>query len=276
MALDEDDSPKSLNPLETFGVDVREMRRARRMTLKGLGNAVGYSVAYVSKVENAKVVPSERFAEGCDRAFGTGTMMARQRQAAVEGDHPSWFLPYLQHERKATRILNYSTLYVMGLLQTPEYARALYESAALRLTPTEIEIKLAERIARRDILDREDPAPPVLWVVLQEACLRVVVGDRGVMARQISRLLDDAARPNVNIQLLPFSTVPAADIPFTLLTSADRPTVLHADGPIWGRPQDAPLATGNAVETYDRLRADALGLGESLMRIRKILEEYAP
>ncbi|MGW5675746.1 DUF5753 domain-containing protein [Streptomyces sp. NPDC003860] len=263
---------ENLNSLETFGVDERAMRTSRNLTLTGLGDAIGYSAAYASKAERAMLVTSERFVQGCDRVFGTGTVMVRQWASAVHGDHPSWFLPYLQHERKAARILNYSTLYVMGLLQTPEYARHLYQMGAVRLSTSDIERKVAERHARRDILDREDPAPPVLWVVLQEACLRVEVGSRAVMARQIEHLLVDAERPNVNVQLLPFSTVPAADVPFTLLTSADSSTVLHADGPIWGRPQDAPLVTANAVETYDRLRADALGPGESVTRIRKVLE----
>ncbi|MFJ6573121.1 helix-turn-helix transcriptional regulator [Streptomyces sp. NPDC091292] len=265
----------ALNPVETFGVDVREMRVARKIGVRGLGKATGYSGAYVSKVENAKVVPSAKFAEGCDRAFGTGTMMARQRQAAVEGDHPSWFMPYLQRERKATRILNYSTLYVMGMLQTPEYARALYQMGAARFSASEIEAKVSERGARRDILDRVDPPPPVLWVVLHEACLRVVVGGPGLMARQIQRLLQDAERPNVSVQLLPFGVVPAADAPFTLLALGGAPTVLHADGPQGGRPQEAPSVTASAVETYDRLRAEALGHSESLIRIRKILEEYS-
>ncbi|MFI1012160.1 Scr1 family TA system antitoxin-like transcriptional regulator [Streptomyces sp. NPDC020965] len=274
--MDDDDAREPLTPVEVFGVDVREMRQARKMSLRGLATATGYSAAYVSKVENAKLVPSARFAEGCDRAFGTGAVMARQRQVAVAGDHPSWFVPYLQRERRATRILNYSTLYVMGLLQTPEYARALYRMGAARFSASTVEAKVAERAARRDILDRLDPAPPVLWVVLHESCLRVVVGGPGVMMRQIERLLEDAERPNVSVQLLPFSVVPASDSPFTLLATTGTPTVLHADGPQGGRPQETPALTSSACEIYDRLRAEALGHSESVTRIRKILEEYAP
>ncbi|MGW4031247.1 helix-turn-helix domain-containing protein [Streptomyces sp. NPDC004838] len=271
--MDDSNEPHALTPVETFGVDVREMRVARRMSVRGLGQAVGYSGAYVSKVERGKIVPSAKFAEGCDRAFGTGTMMVRQRQSAVQGDHPSWFVPYLQHERRASRIFTYSTLYVMGMLQTPEYARALYERGPSRFSSSTIEVKVMERASRREVLDRTDPAPPVLWVVLHEACLRVMTGGSGIMARQLKRLLEDAERPNVTLQFMPFTSVPATDAPFTLLAFEDAPTVLHAEGPHGGRPQSTPKITAAAVETYDRLRAEALGQSESLSRIRKILEE---
>ncbi|MFE4668460.1 Scr1 family TA system antitoxin-like transcriptional regulator [Streptomyces sp. NPDC056716] len=263
-----------LSPLEIFGIDVREMRTSRKLTLTGLGRAVGYSAAYVSKVERARLTPSERFAEGCDLAFGTGTMMARQRQTAVEGDHPSWFVPYLQHERKASKIFTYSTLYVMGLLQTPEYARALYQMGPSRFSSAKIEKMVSERVARREILDRIDPPPPVLWVVLHEACLRVQIGGVRVMERQLRRLLEDAERPNGTLQFMPYRVVPTTDAPFTLLGFNNAPTVLHAEGPHGGRPQDTPKITAAAAETYDRLRVEALGRAESLTRIRELLEEY--
>ncbi|GLF99355.1 helix-turn-helix domain-containing protein [Streptomyces yaizuensis] len=274
--MDDDETQKVLTPVEIFGVDVREMRLARRMSVRGLGAAVGYSGAYVSKVERATIVPSAKFAEGCDRAFGTGAMMARQRQSAVEGDHPTWFVPYLQHERKASRIFTYSTLYVMGMLQTPEYARALYRRGPSRFSSSTIDAKVLERASRREVLDRTDPAPPVLWVVLHEASLRVVMGGPQIMERQLKRLLEDAERPNVTLQFMPFGCPPATDAPFTLLAFDDAPTVLHAEGPQGGRPQDTPKITSAAIDTYDRLRAEALGQSESLTRIRKILEEYAP
>ncbi|GLF97864.1 helix-turn-helix domain-containing protein [Streptomyces yaizuensis] len=97
--MDDDAPQKPLTPVEQFGAHVREMRTARKMGVRGLGSAIGCSGAYVSKVENAKLVPNEKFAEGCDRVFGTGTLLARQRQQAIDGDHPAWFEPYTQRER---------------------------------------------------------------------------------------------------------------------------------------------------------------------------------
>ncbi|MEU9338156.1 helix-turn-helix transcriptional regulator [Streptomyces sp. NPDC048290] len=272
--MDLDGSGEILSPFEVFGRDVRELRTARKITTTGLGKAVGYSAAYVSKVERALLHPSEKFAVGCDGVFGTGTMLARQYIRALEGDHPSWFVPYLQYERQARQIFAYSTLCPNGLLQTPEYARALYGMSVPRLSEEQVEAKIIARMARREIMDRTDPPAPEIWVVLHEACLRVAVGGRLVMASQLQRLLDDAKRRNVSLQLLPNTAVPVTSRPFTVLTFERAPMVLHAEGPQGGRPQDAPKITAAAMATYDRLRAEALGRDDTLSTIRKALEEY--
>ncbi|MFF2022928.1 helix-turn-helix transcriptional regulator [Streptomyces sp. NPDC058171] len=271
--MNDDEPSVLLNPLETFGVDVRELRHTRRITLKGLGDATGYSPSYVSKVEKGTVHPSEKFAEGCDRVFGTGAMLARQRQRALDGDHPTWFLPHLIYERKAVRIFEYSTLYVPGLLQTPEYAHASYRLTLPGMTTEMIESKVAARMSRREIFTRAEPTPPKLWAVLHEACLHVQMGGPKVMTGQLGRLLEDGERPEVTLQLLPFDAVPIAEAPFTLLAFDSRPTLLYTEGPVTGRPQDAPKITAAAGEVYDQLRAEALGRRATLDRIWRMREE---
>ncbi|MEU5160292.1 helix-turn-helix transcriptional regulator [Streptomyces sp. NPDC020875] len=270
----ENDSPQSaLTPVEQFGVDVRALRVARRMSVRGLGSVIGCSGAYVSKVENAKLVPSERFAEGCDRAFDTGTMLTRQRQSAVEGDHPTWFEPYTQRERNATQILNYSTIFVPGLFQTPDYARAVYRASAPRLSTSAIESRLAARMRRHDVLEHSNP--PEVWAVLYEACLRMLVGSSEVMAQQLERLMLESEAPNITIQLIPFTAVPASSTAFTLLGFDRAPTVLHVEGPHGGRPLETPKVVKTGLAIYDRLRAEALGHDASIARIEEIHKEYA-
>ncbi|MGW5676333.1 helix-turn-helix domain-containing protein [Streptomyces sp. NPDC003860] len=270
----EDDVPQApLTPVEQFGLHVREMRTARKMGVRGLGTAIGCSGAYVSKVENAKLVPNAKFAQGCDRVFGTGTMLTKQLQQALEGDHPTWFEPYTQQERKASQILDFSTMFVPGLFQTPNYARALYRASAPRLATSAIESRLAARMRRHEILDRD--TPPEVWVILYEACVRTLVGSRQVMAQQLERLAQEAEAPNITIQFVPFSVVPAIGTSFTLLTFDRGHTALHVEGPHGGRPLETPklVQTGRAI--FDRLRAEALGHDASVVRIQEIREEYA-
>ncbi|GAA2238762.1 helix-turn-helix transcriptional regulator [Streptomyces amakusaensis] len=270
--MEHDATQEPLNPVEQFGVHVREMRTARDISVRGLGSAIGYSGAYVSTVENGKQVPSEKFATGCDRVFGTGSMLLRQWQAAVEGDHPSWFEPYTQQERKAVKILDYTTLFIPGLFQTPEYARALYRASAPRLSAVAIESRLAARMRRHEVLEQDNP--PELWMVLHEACLRTLVGSRQVMAEQLERLVAEAEAPNVTLQLMPFSTVPSISAAFTLLTFDRKPTVLHVEGPHGGRPVETPRVVARALSIFDRLRAEALGHDASVARIQEIRKEY--
>ncbi|MCX4582643.1 helix-turn-helix transcriptional regulator [Streptomyces sp. NBC_01481] len=265
-------SPENLNPLESFGLDVRQVRAARKITQKGLGSATGYSESYVSKVESGAVMPSEKFTEGCDRAFGTGTLFVRQLRRLLEGDHPSWFVPYIQLERRAAQILDYSTTFIMGMLQTEEYARAVFRVGNSREGAAVMESKVSARIRRHEVMERD--SPPLLWVVLHEACLRTEVGGPDIMARQLQRLVSEAESPHVTLQLLPFAAgAPALGVPFTLLAFHDAPTILHADGPQGGRPYETAKTVAAAQATYDRLRADALSPDASVARMRDMFKE---
>ncbi|MFH8555733.1 helix-turn-helix domain-containing protein [Streptomyces celluloflavus] len=268
--------PEDLNPLQRFGRDIKEVRLARKLTQKHLGKATGYSEGYVSKVESGTLLPrpSEKFAKGCDVAFGTGELFAGLLRRIDEGDHPSWFAPYLHLEQKASRILDYSASLVMGLLQTEAYARAVFRSSHPREDADLIEGRVAARLRRRRLF--ELGTPPLLWVILHEACLRTVVGDAEVMAEQLEYLLTAVTSPHIDLQVLPFAAgAPGAHTrPFTMLTFDGPPTVLYADGPQGGKLYDSAKTTALHLDSYDRLRAHALSPTGSLALIKSLLKEY--
>ncbi|WP_311670546.1 DUF5753 domain-containing protein [Streptomyces chisholmiae] len=224
-------------------------------------------------VEGGKLLPSQKFAHGCDIAFGTNGLFAHELRNIDEGDHPSWFLPYLELERKASRILNYSATLVTGLLQTENYARAVYSAALHRDGATFIEGKTAARLSRQTVFER--PAPPDLWVVLHEACLRTSVGGAEVMAEQLARLADAASSPRIDVQVLPFSAGAAAPylMPYTVLMFENRASVLYSDDPRGGRLYDSARTVAWGLDNYDRLRANALPLDASLALITSLSKE---
>ncbi|MFE6688161.1 helix-turn-helix domain-containing protein [Streptomyces sp. NPDC057743] len=274
--MDETTPSPHLNPLQRFGHDVKQVRLARKLTQKQLGKAAGYSEAYVSRVEAGKMFPrpSMKFARGCDLAFGTGELFAGMLRRIDEGDHPSWFVPYLNLERKATRILDYSTSLPMGILQTKEYARAVFRSYHSGASAEMIEDKVAARLRRREVFERD--TPPLLWAIMHEACLRTIVGDSEVMAGQLKHLLTAAASPNIKLQIMPFSAgAPAASTkPFILLHFADSPTVLYTETRVGSRMHDSAQTVEAALDDYDLLRAHALSPDRSLTLIKKLLKEY--
>ncbi|WP_006605770.1 Scr1 family TA system antitoxin-like transcriptional regulator [Streptomyces auratus] len=275
MALDETTPPEHLNPLQRFGRDVRQVRLARKLTQKHLGKATGYSEGYVSKVESGTMLPrpSQKFAKGCDTVFGTGELFAGLLRRIDEGDHPSWFVPYLNLERKAARILDYSPSLVMGLLQTEAYARAVFRSTHPREESDLIEGRVAARLRRRELFELD--APPLLWVILHEACLRTDVGGAEAMPEQLEYLLTAATSPHIDLQVLPYSAgAPAVHLPFTLLAFDDSPTVLYADGPQGGKLYDSAKTVGSHLDSYDRLRANALSPERSRALIKSLLKEY--
>ncbi|MFG2227366.1 helix-turn-helix transcriptional regulator [Streptomyces sp. NPDC048644] len=272
--MDEMTPLERLNPLQRFGLDVKRVRLGRKLTQKQLGTAVGYSYAYVSMVESGKVMPSKKFAEGCDRAFGTNGLFAGMLRRIDEGDHPSWFVPYLNLERKASRILAYETNLVAGIMQTEDYARAVFRVSNPQATPEGIEDKVAARLRRREALEQD--APPFLWVILHEACLRTVVGGPEVMAGQLDYLLKMAPSHRIRIQVMPFAAgIPATStMPFIVLRFPDSPTVLYTETRVGGRMHDSAQTVEAALDDYDLLRAHALSPDLSLALIKTLLKEY--
>ncbi|WP_328732566.1 helix-turn-helix transcriptional regulator [Streptomyces caniferus] len=274
--MDETTPPQHLNPLQRFGRDIRQVRLARKLTQKHLGKATGYSEAYVCKVESGTLLPrpSEKFAKGCDLTFGTGELFTGLLRGIDEGDHPSWFVPYLNLERKASRILDYSTDLVMGILQTEGYAQAIFRSYFSQGEANVIEGKVEARLRRREVFALD--SPPVLWTILHEACLRTVVGGAEVMAGQLEFLLESAASPHVKLQIMPFSAgAPAASTrPFTVLRFTDSPTVLYTETRVGGRMHDSAQTVDAALDDYDLLRAHALSPDQSVALIKTLLKEY--
>ncbi|MET9861975.1 helix-turn-helix transcriptional regulator [Streptomyces smyrnaeus] len=262
----------------SFGEDVRRVRQARGLTQKQLGNASGYSEGYVSKVEGGTVTPSESFAAGCDVAFGTGDLFVESLRRLLNVDHPDWFAPFVELEKQASEICDYSTNLVFGGAQTREYARALLRSGQPLDTPEQTTAKAELRMERGKL--HEGPTPPLLWLVLDEACLRRKVGGKAVMHDQLRHLAAMAEYPAVTVQVLPFdSGAPPAESPFTLLGFPDaigQPPVLYSEGQGIGRVIDSTERVTEGRNLFDRLRADALSPAQSLDLIQSVMGEHTP
>ena len=236
--------PRDLNGGATtsFGEDVKRVRLARGLTQKQISKATGYSEGYVSKVEKGTVGPSPQFAAGCDLAFGTGDLFAESLRRLMDVDHPDWFAPFVELERQATEICDYSTNLIFGGAQSRDYARALLKSGQPLDTPEQTAAKADLRMERAKL--HESDHPPLLWLVLDEACLRRRVGGASVMHAQLRRLVVMSEFPAVTIQVLPFeSGAPPASSPFTLLGFPEamaQPPILYSEGQGIGRVIDSP------------------------------------
>jgi hypothetical protein len=109
-------------------------------------------------------------------------------------------LAELEHYAQGLRTLQ--SAYVPGLLQTEDYMRAVMSYPVPEPPQEVLERKVAFRLRRRDLLDRE-PVPP-FHAVIHEAALRVRVADRKVARDQLAFLLEQSERRNVTIQVIPF------------------------------------------------------------------------
>lgn len=257
-----------------FGQEVKYAREHAGMTQQSLADKVHYKRPYVTKVEGGTLLASEQFAAVCDDIFRTPGYFTRLRRRISERGHPGWFVPYLKLEREASAVIDYSNAFIMGMLQTPQYAEATFRATHPRESDEQIWGRVEARLRRRDVMERE--SPPLLWVILHEAALRTVVGGRSVMAGQLEHLVAEAASPHVTIQVLTYEAgAPASSLPFILLTQGDGATVLYSETRDMGHVSDSVEAVASAQATYDRLRAAALSPDDSLALIHKIAEEHA-
>lgn len=257
-----------------FGREVLESRKHRGVTQAQLAEAAGYQAPYVSKVEGGQQLGSELFARCCDEYFGTPGYFQRLRRRVAQHGHPTWFLPYLQLEKRATEILDFSSFLVMGILQTYEYAWELFRAHSPRDSFDETKAKVESRLERRHVLERSDP--PLLWVVLDEGCLRRAVGEPAVRLGQLQHLLSVAESPHVTLQVLPYdSGAPPASESFTLLRFKEAPEAVYSEARDQGNIMDSPGKVQSASADYDRLRSEALSESRSVTEIRTRIGELS-
>ncbi|MFC9739182.1 helix-turn-helix domain-containing protein [Streptomyces noursei] len=261
------------NGLEWFGRELEAALIHKGASQRELADFTGYKEPYVSKVKNGKALPSPQFAEGCDRFFNTSGYFARLLVRISQNGHPGWFVPYINLEKQASQVEDYSNSLIMGMLQTWEYAEATFRATFPYETDDQIKTRVEARLARREVLERD--APPLLWVIVHEAALRTVVGSRAVMANQLRQLAADAGKPHVTVQVLRSKTgAPASGTPFTLLTPDDGATVLYTEAMGQGHVTDSVQSVSHGRATFERLRASARDPEESVALIREIAEEY--
>ena len=178
---------------------------------------------------------------------------------------PEWFATYVGLEAEAAIISVYQAEIVPGLLQTQRYAAALHRAALMNATEEEIERHVAVRMERQAQL--KQPDAPHLWVVLNEAALRRIVGERAIMHEQLLKLTEAANAPNITLQVLPFSAGAHAsmDSAFSIV-SFDPPTdgdIVYFEHPTCSLYLEKPDEVARYRLVYEHLRAASLPLDES-------------
>lgn len=263
--------PKT-STLAFFGVELRIQREKAGMSQTELAKKVHCAPSLLSKIESAKRVPTEELAERCDAALCTRGFFGRLWPVVIKHAYPAWFRPFVELEKDATDIWNFENQVVPGLLQTEEYAHALFAAARL-LNTDEL---VAARMTRQHILERD--TPPRLWVVLDENVLRRAVGGPAVMGRQLKRIVEAAQHPHVVVQVVPYSVGAHAsmDGPFAGLTLDEGPDVVYVDGRARGHILADPTDVIEYRYAYDLLRADALSPSASIDLIAAAAKELNP
>ncbi|MDT0268125.1 DUF5753 domain-containing protein [Streptomyces sp. DSM 44915] len=160
-----------------------------------------------------------------------------------------------------------------GILQTEEYARAIFLAWDPRVSEDILRGLVRTRRDRKAVFTQG--SGPALWSIIHEAALHTEVGDREVMGRALTHLREAAERPNITVQILPFTAgAPAVLEPFILLRQPDGHRTLFGDTVLGGQMSESPDRVGLLLQAYERLRGEALGSRESLALVSRKLDEF--
>ncbi|MFS7876220.1 helix-turn-helix transcriptional regulator [Streptomyces asiaticus] len=271
QGLEEDDSGAVMRAV---GRQIKLWREAAGLRQAELGAAIGYGEELVSAVERARRIPRPEFLDKADEVLGAGGKIAAMKQDVAEARYPKKVRDLARLEAEAVELGSYNNCVIDGLLQTEEYARAVFGSRRPAFTEDELERRVAARRARQGII--EVPKARVVFNFVQcEATLRRPLGGKMVMRQQLERLLEAGQLRNVDLQILPLSREEntGVDGPFRLLRLKEGATVALSEGQLISRVIANPREAQMLDIRYGVIRAQALTPQESLIFIEKVLGE---
>jgi transcriptional regulator with XRE-family HTH domain len=198
-----------------LGGQLRQLREAAGLTHQAIAAQLGCSSSKIYKIESGDVGAAR--ADVLVMLTEYGVTDAQQRDGLLElqrqgkergwwakyGQLPAPYAMYIGLESAALAIRNFELAAVPGLLQTEAYARALLDQQQITQEEPERDRRRQVRVARQSCLTEEDPI--TLWAILDESVLHRQVGGAAVLRDQLRHLLEMGDRPNVHIQVLPFT-----------------------------------------------------------------------
>ncbi|GAA3259650.1 helix-turn-helix domain-containing protein [Nonomuraea helvata] len=265
--------------------ELRLLRERSGLTGEQVGERLGWSVSKVSRIETAQVgVRTGDLTALCDLYEVPAAKREALHELARTAMRRGWwetyesistdYANYIGLESEAADIRCFSQTLIHGLLQTEDYARAVIRATLMPFAPaSEVDRRVEIRMTRQKILCRDNPLG--IWMVLDEAALKRLVGGSEVMKAQCESLIRMSELPNVTIQILTCSVGahPGANTPFSILSFPEvyDPDVVYIEtmtSSLW-------IEDDSEVHSYslafDQVRAMALSPDDSAELISEMV-----
>jgi transcriptional regulator with XRE-family HTH domain len=210
--------------LRRLAGELRTLRATSDLTREEVAEQTGINPATLYRIETAKVRPQRRTLIALLDKYGVtdegrrAELVALSSQAAqlgwlqaYESELPELLTTYISFETEARSVRNYESLFVPGLLQTEDYARAVIKGVLPLASDEDIDRRVGARIQRQEVLARKTPLR--LWAIVDEAVLHRRVGGTDIMVDQLRTLVEAAGRPHITLQVIPFTTGAHAGMP---------------------------------------------------------------
>ncbi|XKK39743.1 helix-turn-helix transcriptional regulator [Nocardiopsis sp. ARC36] len=258
-----------------FGRQVRKHRKALGLRQIDIAKELGVVGSCFSSWETGFRKVDEKYVNQLDRALKAGGRIAEEwEKARRQVATPFRFAQLPELEEAATQIRDFQTLVFPGLVQTSEYARAIFEDGYPGMPSASIEKLVQARVSRQRIL-KEEPRPLVLFLIA-EAVFHQQVGGRGpeLLHEQVQRVLCEMESGKVRVQIIPRDTKRhyGSGGPFRLYTFADEPSVASAEYMTGETVISDKDRYQECVTTFGLLQGEAHSESVSLQMVREMVE----
>ncbi|WP_046498115.1 helix-turn-helix domain-containing protein [Streptomyces odonnellii] len=267
-------NPES-SPRAAFGARVRKLREERGWNQHDLAGHVSCSSQHISALETARKPPTLPLSRKLDLAFGiVGTAASFEREWGEmrHGSLLEGFPEYVGLEARAVEIRVFEVGTIPGLLQTPEYAQVLEDSAVHRgaITREQADERTSVLAQRQAALVRA--RPPMVLVVMDESCIHRQVGGHGVMGAQLDRLVEFAGLPNTALHITPYEIGEHRTFNrlVNLLTLSDYSVVSYVESETQGYLDRELVSVRGMLTAYHQLQAVSLSQAASVGMINKV------
>jgi transcriptional regulator with XRE-family HTH domain len=239
------------------------------MSPEQLAAAVFVSDSLVRAWERNRRIPKPDVLAKVEALLGTQGILGRILNDLVDASVPvEWFTHWVEIEREASALWSFELAVFPGLLQTPEYARAVLKAAN---HVVDLDESVTARIERKRTLTDEDP--PMLVAIIAESVLNHNVGGNEVMTEQLESLLTQGS--NVIIHIIPdASECCSGFIGAFAIARTPKGDFAYVDNQLNGEVIEDSEDVTRLHRWYDTFRADALSRSDSQARIQEAIEQW--
>lgn len=259
---------------EFYGDELRRRREAAKLTQADVGDQVVCSPSLIAHFEAGRRTPTLEDAKRLDKVLGTDEFFVRMRRTLGKARFAEHFEEAAEAEQLATFIEEYAVSLVPGILQTENYARAVFRGFQPHSTAASIDKKVVNRLERARVLENLDT--PRVWAILNENVIRAVVGGPAVMAEQLRHIASLGQSSRVLVQVLSHRVGAHATMNsmVSLMRFADAPDMAYVEGLHTGALTDDPSLVRRYRDAYDLARAASLPPEASLDLLESVAEDY--
>ncbi len=261
-----------------LGRELRRLREHAHVSREQAAEELECNLSKISKIETGRMTLAPAEVKALVRLYQVPEDEAEQiygiaREARKRATYrvPDWARAYYGLEAEALEIRDFHIDLIPGLLQTPEYTRAIARAAAPTGDPAEIDRIVATRKERQERLT--GPNPPKLWVVMHEAAVRTKVGGPQVMRAQIAQVMELAALPMVSVQVVPFDAGSHGSMgtSFMILRLPDTESPIVYLEDLWSADYlSRPAQVQDYTSLFDRLCSTALSAEDTATLLQEV------